>query len=867
MLLTFHHAVSDGWSRGILTREWSTLYQAAVDGRPSPLAAPSLCYADVARWERDRLRGALLDERIAFWRDHLDGAPRGIELPFDRRPSPGTPPRGAAVRSRLPRELSVALTELARRHDATLFMVLLSAFELLLWRWSRQDDLVVGTVVSDRPHPETEELIGCFVNFLPVRVRVPVEEDALAVIRAVRTAVLGAWAHQDCPFEKLVEAVAPRRGAGGGNPLYNVGFLLQSFPAGDLAADLETEILPVTNGAALLDLRVVAFEDRSTGEIDLWWELDQNRFDVTTIERLAAAYEASVRHLVERPADRLTELGPPPGLAPAEPRPRLVVAATFTADPIVKPVRFWLERLGIDLEVEIAPYHQVFQQLLDAGSAAGGNRAGVNALLVRIEDWAGSGPPDAAAGRAADDLVAALTEAAGRGGAPWVVLFCPPSPGFLETLEDRDVPSACERRVAEAAEALSGVYVTTSRELGTLYPVAAPHDPHADRLGHVPYTPTFFTALASLLARRLYALRHPPCKVVAVDCDGTLWDGVCGEDGPLGVRLGAGHRALQEELVRQQEAGALICLCSKNVEADVAAVFDQRPEMPLGRHHLAAWRVSWDRKSESLRSLARELDLGLDSFVFLDDNPVECAEVQAGCPEVTTLRVPENPADIPHFLRHVWAFDRLKVTEEDRRRTAMYREQRQREELRQSAATLEEFLAGLELEVDVRPVAAEHLPRVAQLIQRTNQLNLTLVRRDEAQVRGVLAGAMEGLEVEVRDRFGDYGLVGAVLFEAAPDALVVDTLVLSCRVLGRGVERRLLARLGEIALGRGLARVDLPWVRGDRNQPALDFLRAVAEPFEEPRGDGLLFRLPAEAAASSARSAGSTRSAVSEEDA
>ncbi len=153
------------------------------------------------------------------------------------------------------------------------------------------------------------------------------------------------------------------------------------------------------------------------------------------------------------------------------------------------------------------------------------------------------------------------------------------------------------------------------------------------------------------------------------------------------------------------------------------------------------------------------------------------------------------------------------------------------------------FLAALELVVDIRPVSPETLPRVAQLVQRTNQFNLTLVRRGEAEIRRFLAEGGEGLALSVRDRFGDYGLVGVALFTGETDALRVDTLLLSCRVLGRGVERRLLARLGEIAAERGLARVDLSWVPGERNRPALDFLESLDGALRA----GSAFRVPVEA--------------------
>src|SRR5262249_36138122 len=160
-------------------------------------------------------------------------------------------------------------------------------------------------------------------------------------------------------------------------------------------------------------------------------------------------------------------------------------------------------------------------------------------------------------------------------------------------------------------------------------------------------------------------------------------------------------------------------------------VFEQNPGMLLRYEAVTASRINWQAKSQNLRELAAELQLGLDSFIFVDDNPVECAEVQANYPEVLTLELPEKAEQIPAFLQHVWAFDHWKVTEEDRKRSAMYRENIGREQLRKSAGGLEEFLSSLNLKIDIHAMTADELARVAQLTERTNQFNCTTIRRSE----------------------------------------------------------------------------------------------------------------------------------------
>ncbi len=214
--------------------------------------------------------------------------------------------------------------------------------------------------------------------------------------------------------------------------------------------------------------------------------------------------------------------------------------------------------------------------------------------------------------------------------------------------------------------------------------------------------------------------------------------------------------------------------------------------------------------------------------------------MQAGAPQALALALPARPAEIPDFLSHVWAFDRARITEEDRRRGEMYVQRAERTRAERSSASLEDFLASLELDVRIAPMEPAQVDRVAQLTQRTNQMNATCIRRTSAEIQRL---AEECLTVHVTDRFGSYGLTGVMFFRAGPSALVVDTFLLSCRALGRGVEHRMVARLCEIALERGLKTVEIPFVAAQRNRPAQLFLESLGT----PAADGV-FRLAANCA-------------------
>lgn len=491
----------------------------------------------------------------------------------------------------------------------------------------------------------------------------------------------------------------------------------------------------------------------------------------------------------------------------------IAISATFTAEAIQPGLAFWAGELGLDYEIRFAGYNQLFQQLLDAGELFARNRGGFNVALVRFEDWHAAG-----ADEESRRLVDAVRTAAATFSAPLILAVCPPTPKHAGTFE------AAGRILREGVADLAAVHLIEAAEVLSLYPVPEVHDPHGDELGHLPYTPVFFVALATAIARKIHAIATPPFKVIALDCDDTLWSGICGEDGPQGVALDEPRRALQQFMAERRREGMLLTLASKNNEEDVVETFAAHPEFPLQLADFAARRINWDAKGPNLASLAAELEVGLDTFIFVDDNPKECDEAQAAAPEVLALPLPSAASEIPEFLRHVWAFDRERVTEEDRQRAEMYTQRAERNRAERAAGSLENFLASLNLEISIEPMRPEQVARVAQLTQRTNQMNLTLVRRTEAEIQSLDA---ECLAVAVTDRFGCYGLTGVVIFRAAEGVLRVDTFLLSCRVLGRGVEHRMVARLGEIALERGLSHVEIPFVVGQRNRPAAMFLESI----------------------------------------
>jgi FkbH-like protein len=545
----------------------------------------------------------------------------------------------------------------------------------------------------------------------------------------------------------------------------------------------------------------------------------------------------------------------------------IAISATFVAEPVESSLRFWMQELGMASNIAFAPFNQVFQQLLDPGSLLATNQNGVNIVLVRLEDWQrdlsespanGNSSPNSCdeIGRNAQDFISALTLAVERDASTYVVCLCPNPRSASVSPHQESFLRATEKRIVSKLRDVTGVELITASQIAATYPVAELYDPHTDRAARVPYTPVYYTALGTMIARRLYALKGAPYKVIALDCDGTLWSGVCGEDGAGGVRIDDARKMLQAFMVEQHKQGKLICLCSKNNEEDALEVFDSRSDMVLKRDHLTTWRLNWKPKSENIRSLAQELGVGVDSFIFIDDDPVQCAEVRQYCPEVLTLQFPQDSQAIAKFLNHVWAFDHRRITEEDSKRTALYRQHAMRERVRRESLTINDFLSNLNLEVHIAPLSEGDIGRVSELTLRTNQFNLTTRRRTEAEIRQACQQGAECLVVRVKDRFGDYGLVGTIILETHADSLVVDTFLLSCRALGRGVEHKIVASLGEMCKQRGLNYVALRCIPSRKNKPALDFLDGLGEGVKESLENGFQVKLAADSAASTSYHSG-----------
>ena len=354
-------------------------------------------------------------------------------------------------------------------------------------------------------------------------------------------------------------------------------------------------------------------------------------------------------------------------------------------------------------------------------------------------------------------------------------------------------------------------------------------------LYRAPFKNELLDLIAAQLAGLISALKGRSKKVLVLDCDNTLWGGVVGEDGLEGIALhpleypGAAFYGFQRQILELRKQGILLALCSKNNEADVTAVFDQHPHSVLKRNDFAAVRINWDNKRDNLLDLARTLNLGIDSLVFVDDSAVECEFIRTTIPEVTVLQVPDKVFELTGLLKNYRGFDQLSQTHEDANRTRMYQEETSRADEKKRHRDVDAYLRSLDLALEFASANGIDVGRAAQLTQKTNQFNLTTRRYTEGDIKAFRDSPDHRIvTMKVTDRFGDYGITGVGMLVRDGDCAWLDLLLMSCRVLGRKVEYAFVRRLVEEA--RAWPNVGV--VRGlylptAKNQQVANFLESV----------------------------------------
>jgi FkbH-like protein len=502
-----------------------------------------------------------------------------------------------------------------------------------------------------------------------------------------------------------------------------------------------------------------------------------------------------------------------PGLEPL----RLAILGSATTSHLPPGIRVAGLRRGLAIEIYEAPYGMYYQELNGPDSAL--HTFNPQAILLTLD-----ARHLAAAGSTADAALELLQSCWRKARSTFhcqVIqqTLMPVLPELMGSNEDR-MPSSPAAVLNEINRRLPALAADESVDLLALDRVVIDdglifwHDPALWHRSKHEVHPRAAALYGEHLARLLAAARGRSAKCLVLDLDNTLWSGVIGDDGLEGIVLGQGsevgeaHAELQRYALSLTERGIILAVCSKNDEANALAPFTSHPEMILKREHIACFVANWTDKATNLRSIARQLNIGLDALVFVDDNPAERAIIRQELPLVHVPELPDEPSAFVTTLAAAGYFEALRLTGDDRARAGQYQANAERERLKDSATDMDSYLRSLRMTLTAGPFDAMNLQRITQLINKTNQFNLMTERLSEAEVLARMNDPRWlTLYARLTDRFGDNGLIALLMARLEGADAIIETFLMSCRVLGRGVEQACLNLLATSAQSHGAKRL------------------------------------------------------------
>ena len=522
---------------------------------------------------------------------------------------------------------------------------------------------------------------------------------------------------------------------------------------------------------------------------------------------------------------------------PLRRRCRVGLLSSATIDFLAPILRAQCFGAGIDAEIYVGPFNQIEQEIRSPDSGLARFRPDV---IVIATEWRSLGLSDEE-----EDPGGKVREHVARVESLWregrerfgatVIQFNYEAPPF-EALGQLSaaLPGGRGRLVRainlalwEAAERNRGVVILDVEQVAARFGKDRWNDPVLWHTAKQYPSAEALPALGQQLTNLLRAIAGLTFKCLALDLDGVLWGGVIGEDGLAGIQLGgsaAGEAFVefQRYLRSLARTGVLLAVCSKNNPEDALLPFREHPETVLKEQDFAVFVANWKPKDENLREIAAALNIGLDAIAFVDDNPAERSRVRQNLPEVEVVDMPADPALYVSTLSARGLFESLNITTEDRERTASIRKNLERSALASSAGSVDDYLAQLEIKAQLMPFDEVNLPRIVQLINKTNQFNLTTRRRTEAEVRALISAGAYTQAMRVGDRFGDSGLTGVLIAVPEGDGLRVDTWLISCRVLGRRLDEVMFAALVRYTAENRFAHITGEYVATAKNGQVAD---------------------------------------------
>lgn len=497
----------------------------------------------------------------------------------------------------------------------------------------------------------------------------------------------------------------------------------------------------------------------------------------------------------------------------------LAILSNTNSDPIIRRVKKSIPCL------ESTGYGNIFEALFNPASQVLTQKADIVLLLIDLREYIGMF-------HTCDDAIEeffANLEQAIRPGCQYfisdAVYYLPTEISYSGDSETRRAEYLWDASLYQLCQKNRQCKVFPLRQIVQEIGTQAFYSEKSWCLGSVRYSMEGIKGICQEIERAVKTAQDGCKKALLIDLDNTLWGGVAGEDGINGILLadsGSGrcYKEFQMQIRRLKEAGTILSIVSKNNEDDAWEVIDKHPHMLLHREDFAAFRINWESKAANIRSLTEELNIGLDSVVFVDDNPVECSEVSSTLPQVTVLQFPNRPEEIRPFFDSMVRtyFRKLTVTDEDKQKTEQYQAKKRVEEAKKNTVDFSGFLDSLHIRV-IRKNHKEHMERLLQLVQKTNQFNTTVTRYSQAELEGMVEDQNWDIFLyEIQDVYANHGLCAAAFVRLSEEA-VIENFLMSCRVMGRNIEYGILDDIQQTIKSRGIQELKAVFRRGPKNMP------------------------------------------------
>lgn len=788
LLLTLHHIISDEWSRTIINREIPVFYNSIIKNEKINLPLLKVQYKDFVYWHEKNCK-----KQEQFWQNFFVSKIEPLNFPLDFPRLKKMTYDGNSVQTIISGKKISNLKKNLELYNINVNDYFIGIYGLLIHLYAKQDEFIIGTIVSGRNHVDLEQLIGVFINYLPLKINVNKNYTLKQYLAELHKDVLQVYENQEYPFDLMIEKFNEQTDYSR-NSIFDTMIVFHNEEDQDLKVMLSdnteiTKYIDTTErDSSKLDFKL----DVTIGkeEITIQLEYNSNLFRSDSMENVLNNFESMIVNSV---ADLNNPIKNLEKKQLVNTQQSIQILSSFVSNPLNDHLDFWFKEFRINHNISFFDYNQVLQGLNEIHHSSGNNDLVV--VFNRFEDYIDQNNTNSLPlvyNKLEESLIKIAKERT-------ILLFILPIAHDQYNEDANEQIIIYYNKLANISKGIENVTLINLLNFSEIFPWVPIFDYYRNKNANIPYKEEFYYSISSYITRVILNKSTILSKVIALDCDNTLWAGVCGEDSIEDIKITAGHQYLQEFIIKKHEEGFLIVLLSKNNEEDVWNIFQNHPDMLLKQTHIISSRINWNEKHLNIKEIATELNLSLNNFIFIDDNVMECHNMIVGNPEVLTLQLPENDLHIAGFLNSIISLDKFDITSEDKLRNEMYLSEKERNKyVEESKDQNIDFLSKLNLQLYFNEIDNNSLKRMVQLSKRTNQFNMNGVILEDSDLHNMTARGYKGYSVTLKDLFGDYGIVGCVILKEDQGDLTITNFFLSCRVLGKGVEYEILSIIKDL---------------------------------------------------------------------